>query len=131
VLFQVRLNAAGAPVRVAPHVTGLPANHPVILPLLIVSPLLVAAQLDSFPLTGAKPVPPPAVVSGDENVTLARYEHVTLPGAGPEKPDDRATAYAGDCVAMTGATANPIKRIARPTDGTARALRRLCIVVSS
>jgi len=83
--FHVIVSMAATPVE--PKVTqfsGLFANEPMALVLLMVTAPLLGLHLESLASTADELVPPPDFVSGGENDTLAETEHATEPGAAPE-----------------------------------------------
>jgi hypothetical protein len=82
--FHAMVSDADAPVvDMVTQLRGLLANEPVTLPTVMVTALLPGVHPDSLPFTADGVVPPPDVVSGGENDTLADREHVTEPGAAP------------------------------------------------
>jgi len=82
-------------------------KDPVALALLMVMAWLLGLQLESLALIAELLVPPPLLVSGGENDTLADTEHVTEPGAAPENLGALVLAATGDAVAnMTTTTDN-------------------------
>src|ERR1019366_9720705 len=84
--FHLIVSMADAPVadNVA-QLMGLLANDPVSLPLMIVTAALPVVQLDSLPFTveGLFP-PPPDVVIGGENFSVADKVQLSDPGGAPE-----------------------------------------------
>ena len=59
---------------------GLLANDPVSLPLMIVTAALPVVQLDSLPFTVEGLFPPPDVVIGGENFSVADKVQLSDPG---------------------------------------------------
>jgi hypothetical protein len=88
---------------------GLLANDPFILPFAMVTAPLLVVQFDSVPFTFDGLVPPPDVLSGGENDTLADTEQLTPPGTAPMNLGARVRAEAGITTAptMTIAAASP------------------------
>jgi len=84
--FHLIVSVADAPVvDNVLQLSGVVANDPVAVPLVMVTALLLVVHLESFPpATREELVPPPDAVSGGENDTFADSEQATEPGAAPE-----------------------------------------------